>query len=335
MSPVLRGEVWPSGRDEMVGSHRGGAPGRDPGRVGEDGSDLLGVADPMSYRDAEEILRTDRRAEPLWDGLLRGALRGDERTASNTITTVQQTMSLFFQGSIRRRCVPSEGQPATDLAAVIRDGGTVYLLGRDDPYASAAPLMTAIAEHVLDLAKQEGEQSPYGRLCPPFVACLDELPSTAPIPTLLTRMANERALGLCFIVAAQTWRQLVMAFGEEGGRTLLGLSNNLVIFGGGKDGRFYQEMSDLIGQRWQTEMRYSARGGWWSPTSERSWSKIRRPVIEAAEIRRLPSRRALLLSESSTPIRLHLRRCIDGRVGRELLASQAQARSDARLRKTP
>jgi hypothetical protein len=37
---------------------------------------------------------------------------------------------------------------------------------------------------------------------------LDELPSTAPLPTLRTRMANERALGVSFISAVQTWRQL-------------------------------------------------------------------------------------------------------------------------------
>jgi type IV secretion system protein VirD4 len=291
---------------------------------------LRWVADPLSYRDAEEILRTDPRAEPLWDGLLRGALRGDERTASNTVTTVQQAMGLFFQSSIRRRCVPYPDRPATDLTEVIRAAGTVYLLGREDPYASATPLMTAVAEHVLDIAKALGEHSPHGRLCPPFMACLDELPSTAPVPTLLTRMANERALGLCFIVAAQTWRQLVIAFGEEGGRTLLGLSNNLVVFGGGKDGRFYQELSDLLGHRWQTEVRYSARGGWWNPASERSWSKTRRPVLEAADIRRMPNRRALLIAESCSPIRLRLRRCTDGRDGRDLLAAQAESRRLAR-----
>ncbi|MBC9735539.1 TraM recognition domain-containing protein [Nocardioides sp. zg-578] len=291
---------------------------------------LRWVADPQSYRDAEEILRTHPEAELFWDGLLRGALRGDERTASNTVTTVQQAMGLFFQSSIRRRCVPGPGRPATDLRAVLRAGGTIYLLGRDDPYSSAAPLMTAVAEHVLDLAKQLGERSPQGRLCPPFLACLDELPSTAPIPTLLTRMANERALGLCFIVAAQTWRQLVMSFGEEGARTLLGLSNNLVAFGGGKDSRFYQELSDLIGQRWHSEVRYSARGGWWNPASERSWAKVRRPVLEAAEIRRIPTRRALLLAESGDPIILRFRRCIDGRRGRELRARQAETRATLR-----
>ena len=93
------------------------------------------VSSPRQYPQAEEILRTHPAAEPLWDGLLRGALYGDERTAGNTITTVQQSMALFFQRSIRERCVPSPtGRPPTSSS--IKAGGTIYLLGRDDPYAS-------------------------------------------------------------------------------------------------------------------------------------------------------------------------------------------------------
>ena len=97
-----------------------------------------------------------------------------------------------------------------------------------------------------------------GRLCPPMLACLDELPSTAPLPTLRTRMANERALGVSFIYAAQTWRQLAAVFGEQEARALFGLTNVLVMFGGSKDGAFNQEISDLVGQtrvsrgNWQT-----------------------------------------------------------------------------------
>ena len=113
-------------------------------------------------------------------------------------------MSLFFQEDIRRRCLPGPGRPATDIAEVIRRRGTIYLLGRDDPYASASPLMTAIAEHVLDTALAMANHSPWGKLCPPMLACLDELPSTAPLPTLRTRMANELALGISFIYATQT-----------------------------------------------------------------------------------------------------------------------------------
>ena len=74
--------------------------------------------------------------------------------------------------------------------------------------------MTAVAEHVLDTALTLAHQSRWGRLCPPMLACLDELPSTAPLPTLRTRMANERALGLSFIYAAQNRRQLAAIFGD-------------------------------------------------------------------------------------------------------------------------
>jgi hypothetical protein len=57
----------------------------------------------------------------------------------------------------------------------------------------------------------------------PSVACLDELPSTAPLSTLRTRMANERARCL-LIYAVQTWRQLaaVAEPARDCGRILTG-----------------------------------------------------------------------------------------------------------------
>jgi type IV secretion system protein VirD4 len=80
------------------------------------------VADPINASQPEEILRTHPRAERFWDGLLRGALHGDDRTAGNTATTVQQSMALFFQASARRRCVPGPGRAVTDVEDVIARG---------------------------------------------------------------------------------------------------------------------------------------------------------------------------------------------------------------------
>jgi len=284
---------------------------------------LQWVADPQHATAPEEILRAHPHAAPFWDGLLRGALHGDERTAGNTATTVQQAMSLFFQQPIRDRCVPGPGRPATDIAALIRQGGTVYLLGREDPYASAAPLMTAIAEHVLDTALGLAVTAPHGRLCPSFLACLDELPSTAPLPTLRTRFANERALGLSFIYAAQTWRQLVICYGEDEARALFGLTNNIVVFGGGKDGLFYRELSELIGTTRVTRTTYSiGRGGMGRSTAGEDV-----PILRPEEIRQLPERRALLVSENARPLIAALTRCIDGKSGQALLAAQDAARA--------
>lgn len=231
------------------------------------------------------ILRRHPHAEPFWHGLLLGALNGDDRTAGNTVTTVQQAVSLFFQADIRRRCIPSPGHPATDLADVIRRRGTIYLLGREDPYASASPLMTAVAEHVLDTGLVLANNSPWGgRLCPPLVSVLDELPSTAPLPTLRTRMANERALGLSFIWAAQTRPQLTSIFGEHEARALLGLTNTLVMFGGSKDVAFNQEISDLLGQVRIGRRTHRGSGGGY----EGDDIAIMRPE----EVRQLPERQA-------------------------------------------
>jgi len=280
------------------------------------------VANPAGATTPEEILLTHPHAAQFWHGLLRGALHGDDRTAGNTATTVQQAMSLFFQEPIRARCVPGPGRPATDITDLITAGGTIYLLGRDDPYASASPLMTALAEHVLDTALALANQSPWGRLCPSFLACLDELPSTTPLPTLRTRMANERALGISFIYAAQTWRQLVICYGQDEARTLFGLTNNIVVFGGGKDGHFYREISDLVGTTRVSRTSYNTgRGG-----SGRTTAGQDIPVLRPEEIRQLPEGKALVIAENARPLIATLHRCIQGKSGRRLLADQGAAR---------
>ena len=279
------------------------------------------VAKPLAASAPTEILREHPHAATFWDGLLYGALHGDDRTAGNTITTVQQAMSLFFQEDIRRRCVPGHGRPATDLDDVVARRGTIYLLGREDPYASASPLMTAFAEHVLDTALAAANTSPWGRLCPPFHAILDELPSTAPLPTLRTRMANERALGISFMWAAQAWPQLSAIFGEQEARTLVGLTNNLIVFGGSKDVAFNQEISDLLGQ-----VRVSRIGWQTGQMGGRQVSADDIPIMTAAEVRQLKERHALVLSENGAPIIARLHRCIDGKAGAQLLAEQARLR---------
>ena len=159
-------------------------------------------------------------------------------------------------------------------------------------------------------------------MCPPMLACLDELPSTAPLPTLRTRMANERALGISFIYAAQTWRQLAAVFGEQEARALFGLTNVLVMFGGSKDVAFNQEISDLVGQ---TRV---SRANWQTGTmAGRTFSGEDIAIIRPEEIRRLRERRALVIAENGKPIIARLSRCIDGRTGARLLAGQTGLRA--------
>jgi hypothetical protein len=287
------------------------------------------VANPVAAEQPAEILQQHPHAARFWDGLLSGALHGSADTVGNTVTTVQQAMGLFFQPEIRRRCVPSVGRPATDIAEVIGRNGTIYLLGREDPYASAAPLMTAIAEHVLDTALAVAGTSPHGRMTPSFLACLDELPSTTPLPTLRVRMANERALGLSFIYASQTWKQMVVSYGEDEARSLFGLTNNLVIFGGGKDIHFYKEISDLIDD--VRISRQTVSDGPGGVGTSRAGEDVR--VLRPGDIRRIAEKHALVIAGNAPPIIAKLRRCFDGKDGQLLADELAKARgrvSDAR-----
>jgi type IV secretion system protein VirD4 len=135
-------------------------------------------------------------------------------------------------------------------------------------------------------------------------------------------MANERALGISFIYAAQTWRQLAAIFGETEARALFGLTNVLVMFGGSKDVAFNQEISDLVGTvrvartSWQT----GQMGG-------RTTSGEDIPILRPEEIRQLKERHALVVAENGKPIIARLTRCIDGKPGAQLLANQEQVRS--------
>ena len=241
----------------------------------------------------------------------------------NTVTTVQQAMALFFQPEIRKRCVPSSGRPATDIADLIAQRGTMYLLGREDPYASAAPLMTAIAEHVLDTALWAATTATHGRMTPCFLACLDELWSTTPLPTLRVRMANERALGLSFIYAAQTWKQMVVSYGEDEARSLFGLTNTLVIFGGGKDVQFYRELSELIDD--VRISRQTVSDGPGGIGTSRAGEDVR--VLRPGDIRRIQEKHALVVAGNAPPIIAKLRRCFDGKEGKQLMADLEVARA--------
>jgi hypothetical protein len=278
------------------------------------------VANPVAAEQPAELLQQHPHAARFWDGLLVGALHGSPDTVGNTVTTVQQAMSLFFQPEIRARCVPSPNRPVTDLAELIARQGTVYLLGREDPYASAAPLMTAVAEHVLDTALDIANSSPHGRLTPCFLACLDELPSTTPLPTLRVRMANERALGLSFIYASQTWKQMVVSYGEDEARSLFGLTNNLVIFGGGKDIHFYKEISDLLDDVRVSRQTISDGPG--GIGTSRTGEDVR--VLRPGDIRRIPERHALVIAGNAPPLLATLRRCLDGHDG-QLLKNELDA----------
>ena len=217
---------------------------------------------------------------------------------------------------------PARDARPPNIADVIDAGGTIYLLGRERPVRVRVTADDRRRRTRPGHRPRRGANaSPWGRLCPPMLACLDELPSTAPLPTLRTRMANERALGISFIWAAQTCAQLTQIFGDHEARAVLGLTNTLVMFGGSKDVAFNQEISDLLGP-----VRV-ARTTWQTGRAGRSVTGEDIPILTGAEVRQLPERHALVVAENGKPIIARSPAASTARAGRRLLANQARGRT--------
>jgi type IV secretion system protein VirD4 len=284
------------------------------------------VADP-SESEAETILLAHPQAARGWGRELGRTLQGDARTVSNTIVTVQQAMEVFRHSATVARCVPGPGRPATDLADVIRAGGTIYLLGKDDALSPTSALLTAVTEDIFDTVERLAAESEHGRLTPPFVAAVDELPSIAPIPSLPQRLADGRGRGLCIVWGAQAHAQVVKRYGQDQARVMLTITNALLVLGGSKDQEFNEAMARLIGETQAVRRSASSPGMFGSGSASTSTSMEWQQTMRANEIRELREGRAVLLGQLAPAMVVRLPMAVDGRDG-QLLQDAQRATSE-------
>lgn len=179
----------------------------------------------------------------------------------------------------------------------------MYALGKDSPYGSVTPLVTAIVEDVLDTAEELAYAAPTGRLDPPFLAALDEAPNICPIPSLRQRVADGRGRGICVIYAAQGWAGVVARWGSAEATELAAITSNLVVYGGCKDPTFLADMEKLCGQvKVARRSRSHSRGshGGASVSIQETWE----PVLRSHQVGTLDVARghALVLSENLPPV---------------------------------
>lgn len=254
---------------------------------------------------ALHILASHPEAAPGWADKLLGLTGGDDRMLANTLACLELGLSPFDHAAVRAACdVPAER--CTDLTAMITASGTVYAVGKDSIYASIAPLITAMAEDVLDAADALGRSAPIGRLDPPFLAVLDEAPKLTPIPSLRQRLADGRKTGMAVIYGTQSWASVIDRWGLAEASELASATATTVVYGGCKDPVFLLDLERVCGQtRVTTRIHHrprdsdgKARRG--STTVAQTWE----PVLRAHQIAALDPGRghALILAENLPPV---------------------------------
>jgi type IV secretory pathway TraG/TraD family ATPase VirD4 len=254
---------------------------------------------------------------------LASATTGDSRTVGNIRATVATALAWSTVPAARATLAasPDEVDRIEDL---LDAGGTIYLLGKDDPTSPVVPLLTAIAEDVLDRAERHALTRPAGRLDPPLVAALDEAPLTAPIPSLPQRVGDGRGRGLSVHYGMQGWPQARARWGEQGSSVLASVTTGLLAFGGSNDPQFNSDIERLCGTR-RVQRKDSAG-------TRRGETE---PVLAAAEFRQLRTRQALLLIDRLAPVVVKTRPVFTDRARwKTLQAGQAQVRTTAAAART-
>lgn len=269
------------------------------------------------YSEPQAILAG--RADPLVDpaGQLAQHTIGAEETTSGVMRYVENTLACFSHRSVIDLCTPGPDEDF-DMADFIAAKGTVYLLGKGERLSSASALTTAFVEELLFVAGDVIAPSQAGRrLAPPLLACLDEAPSVAPIPTLALQLADARGRGIVILVSAQSPSQLRSKWSEHEAETMFNASTVKVIFGGLSVDDDLRWLSELAGRRFVVDhIRQS--GPDWRTQITSQWREA--PVLRPDEIHTLDDGHALIMFGATAPVVADLPLVFDTPAGGQVAA---------------
>jgi len=224
-------------------------------------------------------------------------------TRDGIYATIANAVGCLSRPDVAAAVTPPPGH-GFDVAAAVRAGGTVYVLGSDTAAGSTAPLITAFVEDVLQTARTLALHQPGERLDPPALALLDEVANIAPVPHLPETISDSAGRGVIVSYVLQSLGQARARWGEDRAAVLLDNSTSLLILGGGKNDRDLAALARLGGQRYSPRRSHGHgdKSGYSLTVADE-----RLPVLDPADLRRLPPGDGLLLYRHLPPALIRAR----------------------------
>jgi hypothetical protein len=178
----------------------------------------------------------------------------NDRTRSSISATIMPALRWLSDATA---AAAASGDAGFDVAELLEQRQTVYLLGRND--AQVAPLLAALTGHIARQARRLAAEAPGGRLDPPLTLALDEAALICPVP-LDQWTADFGGRGVCLHIAVQSRAQLKQRWGDDGAATILNNTGTLVVFGGMKDTDDLTALSTLAGERYEDMPTFGENG---------------------------------------------------------------------------
>lgn len=184
-----------------------------------------------------------------------------------------------------------------DELEFIEGNGTLYSLSLEGR-GSAAPLVSALTEAVVDVATRKASRSPGGRLRIPMLAVLDEAANVVRWKDLPKQYSHFGSRGIVVMTVLQSWAQGARCWGLDGMEALWAAANIKVLGSGVDDTKFLQERSEQIGEYDTISASVSESKGGKSYSRSLGSSK----TFNVHALATLPRGRAIVFSSGTPPV---------------------------------
>lgn len=243
-------------------------------------------ADPRPVKILELAGHTELAAN------LSAEMRLDPRTASAVWMSVRRVVGAWTDPRLRELLSPPHGR-GLDVRRFIGQGGSLFLIADQQQAAEAVPVLTALAEHWLRTAQEMALDYPARRVDPPVTNVFDELANGTPIPGLAQVISDAAGRGVVIHWAAQSLAQLERIFGPVGYREVLDNTTSLSVWGGIKDDRTLQWVSELCATHERQRRQVQIDGMF--ARERHSIGTETSPVMRVGDIRKLGRGKVLVL----------------------------------------
>ena len=262
-------------------------------------TDVSHWVDRSAFDDVAEILAqlADEDASAAWQAIK----ELPHETRGSVLGTAMAIFRAFGSPRVRAAtsCTPRDTRDDTlNVAKLLRDNGTLYLVSPEYEQAELRPLFVALVQAVyraaVDVCANLLDGAP---LNPPLLLMLDEAGNIAPLQSLPKIAATGAGQGITLMTIWQDRAQIRELY-REAERTLISNHTTTVWLPGSQDLDTLKLLSDLIGDQWVAAATVSAAPDGGLSVSEGS---ERIDVAPPAFLRTLSHGTAVMLTGNAPP----------------------------------
>ena len=237
-------------------------------------------------------------AAPGWDAELDQVRSRPADMLGGIIASADSALTWLADPAVAAMAAPAGTADLFTAGDLIRNKGTLYLIGADRPHSSLAPFFALLTAHIFETGNRLASHMPGGRLDPPGTLVLDEAPSVCPVP--LDRWTSfAGGSGWSVVIGAQSLAQIRRRWGLDGAEAILANCTVKMIFGGFDDPPGLADLSAICGDR-RT----------WHHVKHPDGTRTREYVTERAwpaeRIRLIPRGEALLVAARVRPAQIRV-----------------------------